>query len=511
MPLTIEGLQKARDAGLDDNRIINAIQHSDAEMSKRFEHARSQGLDNGRILRALEHSLTNKTMDTPTNNDNVSTVPGNEPKSIPQTPSQPNKSPGIISSFKSGIRQSSTGEITKLLNGDYEDEPEVEMDFIDALASSVGNIIGGTPAFIAGGLGGASAGGAVGGPIGATAGAGAGAFALDEFFKEAISQYREHTRSGEDLSFGEFLKRAEKVSGSTLRGGAMGGILSAVNASTPLLKKIPGIGKLFESKLGAHAGTTAAEVATLGTVPAVSEGRLPTVNEYAHAAALVFGLHIPRLARIALMKEGEKSGLSPEEFAKSDQARRIIEAAEILKIEPEKATKDLSKSKANTEVKTEKNAETSDNTKIRKGVKPSDVNEANKKTEVPKPEKSEGNKKTETSEKIEDKITFKTSKGSSYTVEENGSTTRNKKYRPEHGKAEQGHQPTSEKTYYVSKEDVDKLSLFQTQGDSKSIYEFPDGRIGVLYNSGKNKGKIESRSVVTPKTEPGIGLTPVEL
>lgn len=470
MPLTIEGLQKARDAGLDDDRIINAIQHSDPEISKRFESARSQGLDNGRILRALEHSLSQKTMDIPPKDDNVSMVPRNAYKSIPETPTQQQKSPGIISSFKSGIRQSSTGEINKLLNGDYEDEPEMEMDFIDSISHSIGNIIGGTPAFIAGGVGGASAGSAVGGPIGAAAGSGAGAFALDEFIKEAITQFREHQQGGEDLTFGEFLQRSEKVSGSTLRGGAMGGILSTINAAAPILMKVPGLGKLFETKLGSHLGTTAAEVATLGTVPAVSEGRLPTANEYAHAAALVFGLHIPRLARIALMKEGEKSGLLPEEFAKTEIAKKIVEDSQQ---KPE--------------------------------------NETNKTTEVPKSEKSKADQETKASEKTEDKITFKTSKGSSYTVEENGATTRNKKYRPEHGESEQGPQPTSEKTYYVSKEDVDKLSLFQTQGDSKSIYEFPDGRIGVIYNSGKNKGKIESRSVVTPKTEPGIGLTPVEL
>lgn len=107
--------------------------------------------------------------------------------------------------------------------------------------------------------------------------------------------------------------------------------------------------------------------------------------------------------------------------------------------------------------------------------------------------------------------TFTTEKGSSYEVNEDGTTTRNKAYRPEHGEKEQGIQPQSEKTWYLSKEDADKLGEFQTQGaGSKRVIEFPDGRLGVMYETGKNAGKVEARTVVTPELSPKEGLIPVE-
>lgn len=107
-------------------------------------------------------------------------------------------------------------------------------------------------------------------------------------------------------------------------------------------------------------------------------------------------------------------------------------------------------------------------------------------------------------------IGFSTAKGSTYKIEDDGTTTRNKALRPEHP-GEQGLQPTSERTYYVTDKQADQLSLFQTQGDAKRITETKDGRLGVQYIEGKDKGKFEGRTVVEPQHEPKIGLTPVEL
>ncbi len=113
--------------------------------------------------------------------------------------------------------------------------------------------------------------------------------------------------------------------------------------------------------------------------------------------------------------------------------------------------------------------------------------------------------------KFNEKKKFKTEKGSTYEVNEDGSTTRNKAFRPEHGPKEQGPQPKSEKTYFVSPEDANKLGEFQTQGGGdKRIIELPDGRLGVMYETGKDAGKVEARTVITPKEGPSEGLIPVE-
>lgn len=106
---------------------------------------------------------------------------------------------------------------------------------------------------------------------------------------------------------------------------------------------------------------------------------------------------------------------------------------------------------------------------------------------------------------------FKTAKGSTYEV--NGSsTTRNKAARPEHpGANERGPQPASAKTYYVHSSEINNLSEFQAQGGPKVAIAESKGHIGIKYLEGKDKGKIEARTVTPFKTEPEVGYHPVEV
>lgn len=110
-------------------------------------------------------------------------------------------------------------------------------------------------------------------------------------------------------------------------------------------------------------------------------------------------------------------------------------------------------------------------------------------------------------------VSFKTSKGSTYTVNENGGTTRNKAARDEAGhEGDSGVKEPSKKTWYVSEEDLGKLSEIAAKGKyKKEIAEMPDGNIGVRYIDGPDAGKFEKRTVVTPKTDPEVGLHPVEI
>lgn len=112
---------------------------------------------------------------------------------------------------------------------------------------------------------------------------------------------------------------------------------------------------------------------------------------------------------------------------------------------------------------------------------------------------------------VKENSSFTTSKGSTYKINENGTTTRNKAYRREHGEKEQGLQDTSEKTYYITQDDANKLSIFQTTGGGdKKLFEYPDGRLGIMFESGKNKGKVSATSIITPKNQPKEGLLPIE-
>lgn len=108
---------------------------------------------------------------------------------------------------------------------------------------------------------------------------------------------------------------------------------------------------------------------------------------------------------------------------------------------------------------------------------------------------------------------FTTAKGSTYTVDADSRTTRNKAARPEHpGPKERGPQPTSEHTFYVDQAALDKLAEFQTQGGPrKQIAALGDGRYGIRYTEGKDAGKFEARTVVHVESTPKVGLYPVEL
>lgn len=118
------------------------------------------------------------------------------------------------------------------------------------------------------------------------------------------------------------------------------------------------------------------------------------------------------------------------------------------------------------------------------------------------------------SEEPSTSTTFQTAKGSTYQVHDDGTTTRDKAFRPEHGEAEQGPQPRSEATIYVDREGADALGLFQAtdpNGSSMVVAPLGDGRWGVRYVDGPSAGKFARTSVVTPSTEPAKGLLPVEV
>jgi len=111
---------------------------------------------------------------------------------------------------------------------------------------------------------------------------------------------------------------------------------------------------------------------------------------------------------------------------------------------------------------------------------------------------------------LSSKTTFQTSKGSTYEVGENGVTIRNKAARPEHP-GQEGVQPASESTFYVDYEGLHKLGEIQTQGAGIKRIEIRGNKAAMQYLEGKDAGKFESRTVTDIKTEPEVGLYPVEL
>lgn len=110
---------------------------------------------------------------------------------------------------------------------------------------------------------------------------------------------------------------------------------------------------------------------------------------------------------------------------------------------------------------------------------------------------------------VNEPISFTTSKGSTYTINADGGTTRNKSARTEPGhEGTEGIQEPSQQTFYVSKEDMDaQLSKATVSGaGERTISKVSDDTIGVFEN-----GELVEGTEVTFEKTPKKGLHPVEI
>lgn len=105
-------------------------------------------------------------------------------------------------------------------------------------------------------------------------------------------------------------------------------------------------------------------------------------------------------------------------------------------------------------------------------------------------------------------VTFETSKGSTYVVNKDGTTTRNKAARPEHP-GDSGPMAPSEKTFYITREQGQALA--SPQGSSR-IFVSDDGKLTSVWKNNQGKwGTWESAQNIVPSTQPKAGLYPLEL
>ncbi len=634
MTLSVDRIRKARESNISDDVIVDTIAKKYPDYAEKIQRAKDAKISSKTIVDTLDRKLSTNTpvqqQNAPVRSENTPVnTPVNETNEIklpPKTESPISKEQhGLLESFQQGLRSSAQGQLEG--NAPELEKQAQDPTFWENVVHDTGNIAGDLPYMFAGAAIGSSI-GSIGGPIGTVLGGGFGATAVPAFIKEALTQYRDYARQGNDLSFGEFLQRADKVANKTLNEGLFGVVLGSINKAMPLLKNIPGVGKLFESKVTQTGAKIVGETAAAAAVPAIGEGRLPEGKDFARALAIVAGFniaHLPQAIREDIQSKGVASGKTPEQYAKSLSSSEIQTVKDIAKekIKPLETAKEpikeqikkklkhnqidttatnallkpkIEAEKSQTETReyidsvTGKNRskvlnqafdegkitnkkqaedfvekydevyktvpgknaskrnkrfldlysqkeqvsgerrpelELTDRQKydlavneLRKAKFEGDkvkLKEARKRFDLAKEklQKSTPKEEVKTEAKVEVKqepITFETSKGSVYQVNENGTTTRDKKYRPEHGPKEQGIQPVSEKTLYVDKDQLNKLSVFATQGDGgKKMFPYPDGRLGVMYTSGPNKGKVLADSLITPKTKPEKGLYPLEL
>lgn len=116
-------------------------------------------------------------------------------------------------------------------------------------------------------------------------------------------------------------------------------------------------------------------------------------------------------------------------------------------------------------------------------------------------------------EQVGDRGTFRTAKGSSYVIHEDGTTSRNKAARSDVGhEGDSGPKPRSESTIYLWPEDARRLA--QPQGKWRFVFHNMAKRISLATpadNDPNNWGISPSQRDVPFETTPQVGMVPLEL
>lgn len=171
--------------------------------------------------------------------------------------------------------------VTGLLTGGQPQPAPQDESWLEHIGSLVGETASDLPGMLTSGL----AGEAVAGPIGGVA----GAFAGPTLLKKSLEEYRDYAAKGNNITFGDFLERAGRVSSETGKSAAIGAATGAISKVLPFLKNVPGIDKLLKTKYGTTAATGALELGAMTGSKAALERRLPDKREVVDNALMLLG------------------------------------------------------------------------------------------------------------------------------------------------------------------------------------------------------------------------------
>lgn len=205
-----------------------------------------------------------------------------------------------IEAFVAGLEESSGGLLVRQKLPDM--EVPADASRFSRIAHMAGSVAGDIPIMVAGALGGAAVGSAAG-PVGTFVGATGTPFAAPTFVREFLMDKYE---KGEIASSEEFWDRTAAIALETGKsfalGVATGGVGKYVKAFAPIANPV-----------GKATAATASEIATLTTVGAALQGRLPEPDEFIDNSILIFGFHGAQKGAAKLRQIYAKTGLRPHE------------------------------------------------------------------------------------------------------------------------------------------------------------------------------------------------------
>lgn len=206
---------------------------------------------------------------------------------------------GLTGSFARGLSGGLTGIALGAQTAPIEDE-----SWYERIARLGGELVSDLPAIATGAEVGALAGSAIPG-LGTLAGGAAGAFALPSLLKKTYQEYQDYVNQGNDLTFGDFIKRAGRVAKETGKSAILGTAVGKAHKLLPFLESVPGMSKLLNTRIGKPIVETGAELGALTGAQAALEGELPSSQEIFDNAAVLLGAKAGRAVGSKL-KIGER-------------------------------------------------------------------------------------------------------------------------------------------------------------------------------------------------------------
>lgn len=229
--------------------------------------------------------------------------------------------------FERGGRSGVSG----LLMGYKPEKAPNDENWLEHLAALAGEVMSDVPGFWAGGKLGSLVGGGLGSVIpgvgtaaGAIGGGAAGAMAFPSMIKQSFQEYRDFVDKGGNLSFGDFLERAGRVSKETGKAGAVGLATAGMGKLLPFLKKIPKFDKILQTKPARVLTESALELTGLTGAQAAMEGALPTAQQVADNAAVLLGMKLTHAGSQKIKEYRYKELVEPKKTGFNEMVKDIV-------------------------------------------------------------------------------------------------------------------------------------------------------------------------------------------
>lgn len=255
--------------------------------------------------------------------------------------------PGYLDLIKEGFQESSSGKLYQMASGDLVGTEELnrrqerDLPWYKSTVKGVSSLLGDAPIMAAAGLSTSKLGG--GNPYATAIASGAGAFSAVDTINEMYDQYLKAKESNPDIKWDDYINSQTAAAG--IKGAVKGAVLEAIPMGLfsylgKASKKTGKVAEVSKKAISAvnknpEASRLAIDMATLPTISAVADGRVPTADDYLENARVLgaYKLATKGVSKIAEVRKKLKGQYEKEQSRESGKETEIQQAEESFREE----------------------------------------------------------------------------------------------------------------------------------------------------------------------------------